>query len=198
MTPRLVLASGSERRRELLGHLGIPFEVRPPDLDETPIRDEGARDYVVRLAREKALAVARPGEVVLAADTTIDLDGRILGKPVDGADARQMLRSLSGRDHLVHTGVAVAQDGMVQTALETTSVTMAPLSDQDVEWYLGSGEPIGKAGSYALQGKGSVFVTSVTGSVTNVIGLPLTVVVRLLIEQKIEVLDRGTRRFGDS
>ena len=197
MTPPLVLASASERRRDLLAHFGVPFTSRPADLDETPRPDEPAREYVVRLAREKALAVARPGEVVIAADTTIDLDGLIVGKPLDDADARHLLRSLSGRDHLVHTGVAVALDGDVRTAVETTVVAMAGLRDADIDWYVATGEPTGKAGAYALQGKGSMFVTSITGSVSNVIGLPLNVVIRLCGDQKIEVLGASSRRFGD-
>ena len=155
--------------------LGREFEVVVPDVDETPRPGEAAIQLVTRLARAKALTVAaaHPGTVVIGADTAVEVEGEIFGKPVDDADARRMLRALSGRTHSVHTGVAVAADGAVVTATTTSDVTFAALSAADIEWYLATGEPFDKAGAYALQGAGGVFVTTVSGSVSGVLGLPL-------------------------
>ncbi len=182
--PPLVLASSSPHRAALLALLGVAFRVEVPLVDETPLAGEPARDYVARLAREKAAAVLAPGTLVLGADTTIELDGAVVGKPADDDDVRATLRRLSGRTHLVHTGVALLRfvDGAVAVAAdgETTAVRFAALTGEDIEWYLGTGEPHGKAGSYALQGVGSVFVAEVVGSTSNVIGLPLEAVRRLL------------------
>jgi septum formation protein len=177
---RLVLASGSPRRRELLGLLGVPFDVVSPDVDESPLPGEGPTDHVLRIASAKANAVARrrPESLVLAADTVVDLDDRILGKPVDAADAARMLRALSGREHRVHTGVVVADDA----ELVTTVVRFDELFPADVERYVATGEPLDKAGAYAIQGAGAAFVREVRGSVTNVIGLPLAEVRRMLID----------------
>lgn len=170
----LVLASGSPRRHELLALLGREFDVVVPNVDETPRPGEAAIQLVARLARAKALTVAaaHPGTVV-GADTAVEVDGEIFGKPVDDGDARRMLWALSGRTHSVHTGVAVAADGALVTATTTSDVTFAALSEADVEWYLATGEPFDKAGAYALQGAGGVFVTTVSGSVSGVLGLPL-------------------------
>jgi septum formation protein len=176
---RLVLASGSPRRRELLGFLGLPFEVRPADLDETPQDGEFAEPYVGRLSVEKALAVAGPGELVLAADTTVALDGEILGKPSDRDDAIRVLTKLAGKTHQVHTGIALA-DGdtgkILHATVDTAQVFMAPLNAELIDWYVSTGEPMDKAGSYAVQGIGSVLVGRVEGNVQTVIGLPMTVV----------------------
>jgi nucleoside triphosphate pyrophosphatase len=171
----LVLASGSPRRRELLALLGRQFDVVVPDVDETPRPGEAATELVARLARTKALtgAAVHHDAVVIGADTSVEVDGAILGKPVDDVDARRMLRALSGRIHAVHTAVAVAADGGVVTATTTSDVTFAALSDADIAWYLATGEPFDKAGAYALQGAGGVFVTTVSGSVSGVLGLPL-------------------------
>jgi septum formation protein len=183
-TPALVLASSSPRRAALLALFGVTFRVEVPSVDETPLAGEPARDYVARLAREKAAAVLAPGAVVLGADTAIELDGAIVGKPADDRDVRTTLHRLAGRTHLVHTGVAllrlVGGEVVVAADGETTAVRFAALTDEDIEWYLGTGESQGKAGSYALQGVGSVFVTEVVGSISNVIGLPLEAVRRLL------------------
>jgi septum formation protein len=177
---RLVLASGSPRRRELLGLLGVPFDVVSPDVDESPFPGERPTDHVLRIASAKANVVARrrPESLVLAADTVVDLDDRILGKPVDAADAARMLRALSGREHQVHTGVVVADD----VELVTTVVRFDELFPADVERYVATGEPLDKAGAYAIQGAGAAFVREVRGSVTNVIGLPLAEVRRMLID----------------
>jgi septum formation protein len=184
----LVLASTSPRRRELLSVLGIPFRaVAPVDVDETPLDGEPAADLVRRLAVAKARSVE--GEPVLAADTVVEIDGEILGKPVDADDARRMLRRLSGRVHRVHTGVAVRSADTVELDVVTTSVRFVPLSSDAVEWYVASGEPLDKAGAYAIQGRGGVFVEGVEGSASNVVGLPLATVVELL--ERV-----GIRGFG--
>ena len=177
---RLVLASASPRRRELLERLGLDFDVVPADVDESPQDGERPRAYVRRVAAAKAAAVpAGDDTVVLAADTTVDVDGRILAKPVDDDDARAMLRSMSGRTHRVHTGVAIRRGGEVVTDVVTTYVTMVPMTSSLVEWYVATGEPRDKAGAYAIQGAGAVLVERVRGSVTNVVGLPLATVVAL-------------------
>jgi len=176
---RVVLASRSPRRLELLERLGIVPEVVPADVDETPLPGEHPVDYVRRLALAKAGRVAssfagRGDAVIVAADTTVDVDGRILGQPTDEADARAMLRSLSGRSHRVHTGVAVTgPDGSTESTVVTSVVTMVPLTEHLTDWYLATGEPFGKAGAYAVQGAGGVLVERVRGSQSNVVGLPL-------------------------
>lgn len=176
---RVVLASGSPRRRELLAQLGVVFEVRPADLDESVLPGETPAGYVERLARAKAVAVAGPGELVIAADTTVDVDDEILGKPADDAEAAAMLTRLAGRAHQVHTGVAVSAGGRVVSEVVVTTVRFAPLSPSVVAWYVATGEPQDKAGAYALQGIGGALVAAVEGSVSNVIGLPLVETIRL-------------------
>lgn len=179
----IVLASRSPRRIQILTELGQKFEVIPADIDESPHTSELPLDYVRRLAREKAVAVAgqSPGRRILAADTTVDVDNMILGQPVDEADARRMLRLLSGRTHRVHTGVAVVGvDGAVQDEVVTSLVTFVPVTDELLDWYLATGEWRGKAGSYAVQGQGSSLVERVQGSMSNVIGLPVRETARLL------------------
>jgi septum formation protein len=175
----LVLASSSVRRSELLSQVGLTFETRPADIDESVHAGESPIEYVRRLSVEKAAAVARSGEIVVAADTTVEVDGEILAKPADGDDARRMLRLLSGRVHLVHTGVTVAMTGAADcpstwhTQVVHTAVTFVELDDATVDWYVRTGEPDGKAGGYAIQGAGGALVERLDGSVTNVIGLPL-------------------------
>ena len=193
----VVLASASPRRRQLLAQFGFPFEVRPAHIDETPRPGEQPTGYVERVAREKAVAVARPGELVIAADTTVDLAGEIFGKPEDDDDARRMLRRLSGRDHEVHTGIAVAVDGRLVSTVETTVVSMATISEAQIDWYVATGEPADKAGGYAVQGIGGIFVTSIAGSVSNVVGLPLSVVADLLGDYKLEAFSTTPVRPGD-
>jgi septum formation protein len=195
---RLVLASGSPRRRELLVLLGLPFEVVPTGVDESPLSGELPVDLVRRLAIDKAAAIAdsdldvsdggaSADVVVLAADTTVEVAGEILGKPVDADDARRMLRSLSARTHLVHTAVAVRRGGLTLHDVVTTSVTMTSLTDAAIEWYLATGEPMDKAGAYAIQGAGGAFVAEIEGSASNVVGLPLATVVELLARQGVPV-----------
>src|SRR5688572_661720 len=172
---RLVLASASPRRRELLERLGVDFDVVAAEVDEAPLLGERPRAYVRRVAAAKAAAISADGDVVvLAADTTVDVDGRILAKPVDDDDARAMLRSMSGRTHRVHTGVAMCRgEGPAREAVTdvvTTYVTMVPMTPALVEWYVATGEPHDKAGAYAIQGAGAVLVERVRGSVSNVVG----------------------------
>lgn len=183
--PEIVLASASPRRLELLGRLGVDPTVLPPDIDETPLAAEPADAYVARLAVAKADAVARTlgrDALVIAADTTVEIDGDILAKPIDAADAAAMLQRLSGRRHRVFTGVAVRRGDIVRSEVVTTGVRFAALTEADIAWYVGTGEPLDKAGAYALQGAGGVFVEGVEGSVSNVVGLPLHTVVRLAAE----------------
>lgn len=191
MMPRLVLASASPRRRELLGRLGVAFAVRPVDLDETQRPGEPPGDYVLRLAVEKAAAVARAGELVLAADTTVVLDEETLGKPADPADARATLARLAGRDHVVLTGVALVEPGAERrsAAVVTSGVTMAAMSEEEIGWYVATGEPLDRAGSYSIQGLGSLFVEAVDGNYSNVVGLPVPAVYRLFAELGYELRD---------
>ncbi len=177
---KLVLASASPRRRELLDSLDLDFTVRPAHVDETPLPDERPRDLVRRLAREKARAAARDGEWVLGADTIVIEGGEILGKPVDRADARRMLARLQGRWHLVLTGTAICTPGGDDLhAVESARVLFAELDAEQIEWYAGTGEPDDKAGAYAIQGLGSLFVLEVDGNYSNVVGLPLPTVRQL-------------------
>jgi septum formation protein len=175
---RLVLASSSPRRRELLATAGYEFDSASPDIDESERPGEAPDAYVERLAREKCAAVA--GDLVLAADTTVALDGVIFGKPEDDADARRMLRALSGRTHHVHTGVALRRRGTMRSFVVTTEVVFVDLADHEVDAYIASGEPTGKAGAYALQGRGARLVSEVRGSVSGVIGLPMAEVAPML------------------
>jgi septum formation protein len=197
--PRLVLASASPRRRDLLARLGLVPVVRPAHVDETPHPDEPAADLVARLAATKAAASAALGdpaddEVVLAADTEVVVDGVVLGKPRDRQDAAAMLRRLSGRSHEVLTGIAVRRGSISRIAQVTTEVRFRTLTDAEVDWYLRTGEPDGKAGAYALQGGGAVLVERIVGSDTNVIGLPLAETVLLLREVGLDVLEPGGSR----
>jgi septum formation protein len=185
----LRLASASPRRRQLLELIGVPHLTTPADIDETPRTSERADDYVVRLAREKAAAVwARHSDLpVLAADTTVVVDHEILGKPESEADALVMLGKLSGRDHLVHTGIALRTAQAVNVGISTTRVTFALLSEAQVHAYWASGEPQGKAGAYAIQGLGAVFVSNISGSYTGVMGLPLYATAAMLRAQGVPV-----------
>lgn len=178
--PCLILASGSPRRRELLEQLGLKFDIRPADLDESVQPGEQAGRYVTRLSAEKANAGYEAGTVVLAADTTVVLGQDILGKPVSRQDAVMMLHALSGSTHEVLTGVTVMSDLGVDTVCVRTSVKFRELSLEEIEFYWSTGEPVDKAGAYGLQGIGSAFVVSLDGSYSNVIGLPLVETIELL------------------
>jgi septum formation protein len=206
----IVLASASPRRQELLRSAGIPFTIQPAEIDETPHHGESPRNCAQRLAREKALYVSksRPGEWVLGADTIVVIDEAILGKPRDQDDAARMLRLLSGRTHRVITGVCLRGDGVVSgqwsaashakplkteerelrtrvedARSETTLVTMGDLSDAEIHSYVATGEPMDKAGAYAIQGIASRWIPRVEGDYSNVVGLPLALVYRMLMER---------------
>jgi septum formation protein len=178
----LVLASASPRRQELLRNAGISFEIQPAQIAEDPLPGEGAKECAERLAREKALVVAqqRPRDFVLAADTVVVVDGQILGKPVDGNDAARMLRLLSGREHQVITGVCLVLSGQWSVASETTVVTMSEISEDEIAAYVATGEPMDKAGAYAIQGIASRWIPRINGDYSNVVGLPVALVWRML------------------
>jgi septum formation protein len=175
----------------MLRGLGLDLLVRPVDIDESPLPGETAEPYVLRLAREKAREVSNPGELILAADTTVVLDGKILGKPTDEAEARRMLGSLAGRSHQVLTGVAVleADSGDGADGVVSTEVTIRSMSESEIAWYVGTGEPMDKAGSYAIQGLGALLVDSIAGNYPNVVGLPLPEVDRLFGRLGYRLLD---------
>lgn len=181
--PALVLASASPRRRDLLCQIGVtPDRVAPADVDETPGPHELPVDHARRLACDKAAVVAAPGQFTLAADTVVACGRRILPKPDDAAGVRACLRLLSGRRHRVHTGVCViAPDGRRALRVVTTMVQMARLTDAMTEAYLASGEGQGKAGGYAIQGRAARFVTQISGSYTNVVGLPVWETAQMLM-----------------
>jgi septum formation protein len=185
----LILASASPRRRELLTQAGFTFEVQPAHIPEDPMANEDPIAYVVRLAREKAQAVfghvsggaeAADGLAVLGADTTVTLDKHILGKPEDAEDAARMLRLLSGRTHRVITGVAVVTASSVEVAAEITGVTFLDMSEEEIADYIASGEPMDKAGAYAIQGRAARWIPRIQGDYFNVVGLPISLVSTLL------------------
>jgi septum formation protein len=180
----LVLASASPRRQELLRNAGIAFEIQPAHIAEDPLPGESAKDCAERLAREKALAVARqrPNDAILGADTVVVIGDQILGKPVDAADATRMLRLLSGRTHQVITGVCLVTGGQWSVASETTSVAMSEISAEEIAEYILSGEPMDKAGAYAIQGVASRWIPRIEGDYSNVVGLPVARVYRMLRE----------------
>ena len=180
--PRVILASASPRRRELLGLIGIAHEVRPADIDETQHAGEVPVAYAERLARGKAavIAAADPEAVVIGADTIVVVDGVVLGKPADADDAARMLRTLSARRHLVHTAVAVAFHGRSASGVESVDVTFRALSDSEIDDYIATGEPMDKAGAYGIQGFGATIVERVEGDYFSVMGLGLRRLVDLL------------------
>jgi septum formation protein len=185
----LVLASASPRRQELLRNAGIAFITQPADVDETPLNGESAQECAERLAREKALSIAqsRPQDIVLGADTVVVVGGEILGKPLHAEDAVRMLRLLSGRQHQVITGVCIVRANprnpeSVRVASETTAVTMSELSEQEIREYVATGEPMDKAGGYAIQGMASRWIPRIEGDYSNVVGLPIALVYRMLRE----------------
>jgi septum formation protein len=177
----VVLASQSPRRAEILRLAGIPFVVRAVSIDETPMAGERPEDYVQRLAEGKALAIgAEPDDVVLAADTTVVIDGEMLGKPESVEDARRMLSKLEGRRHEVLTGICLRRGGEVIRDWAATAVWFAPMSEQEIADYVSSGEPMDKAGAYAIQGLASKYVEKIEGCYFNVVGLPVALVYRHL------------------
>jgi septum formation protein len=178
----LVLASASPRRQELLRNAGISFEVQPAHISEDPRSGEAAKECAERLASEKALAIARqrPHDCVLGADTVVVVDGQLLGKPSDPQDAIRMLRLLSGREHQVITGVCLVAGGRPSVASETTRVFVGTIDDREIAEYVASGEPMDKAGAYAIQGIASRWISRIEGDYGNVVGLPVALVFRML------------------
>ncbi len=183
---QIVLASRSPRRAELLAAAGISFEVLAADIDESVKPGEDPAAYVQRLAIAKARAVLalRPSAVVLGADTTVTIDGLILGKPGNDSEATGMLRRLSGRVHDVFTGVALVDASGVRSGVARTRVWFDPVTDEDIAWYVASGEPVDRAGAYAIQGLASRFIPRIEGSYTNVVGLPVALVSSMLLKEK--------------
>ena len=179
---RLILASASPRRRELLTQAGYSFDVLPADIDETLRSEEEPAAYVQRLALEKAQALhaAHPDAVILGADTTVVLNGNVLGKPADRAEAEAMLRALSGNVHQVHTGVAVVAGEKRWQHLETTQVFFSTIAEADLAYYLGTGDSLDKAGAYGIQGYAARWVHRIEGDFFNVMGLPIAATVKLL------------------
>jgi septum formation protein len=187
----LLLASASPRRAALLAAAGFAFDILPVDIDESIVPGEPVEAYVVRVAIEKAVAAAhlRSDAVVIGADTTVVApDGELLGKPADDRQAREWMTRLAGQAHRVVTGVAVARDGRQVSAFEQTSVHMLPLAPHEIAWYVATGEGRDKAGAYAIQGLASRFIARIDGSYTNVVGLPISTVCRLLRQIGAEAL----------
>jgi len=181
--PRIILASASPRRAELLRLIGVEFELSPSDTVERPHSDEAPADYITRLARAKVIAAARKYEagLVIGADTIVVLDGRLMGKPEDTSAAERMLTQLSGKWHAVMTGVALYDiESKAEVAdYDKTLVKFARLTEKEIEWYVATGEPMDKAGAYGIQGLGGLFVEEIAGNYYNVVGLPLPLVYRL-------------------
>jgi septum formation protein len=181
---KFILASASPRRRELLASIGLEFDVVPSHIPEVRDDRESPEEYVGRLSREKAERIAseHPSRWVIAADTTVLLGDQLLEKPVDDADARRMLATIAGRTHIVYTGVTLrnVERDWHETRLAESEVRMLPLSESDIAWYVKTGEPADKAGAYAVQGIGAMFIDSIHGSYTNVVGLPLATLFQML------------------
>ena len=180
--PKLVLASGSPRRAEILTAVGWNFEKQVADVDETERSNEDPHAYVLRLAEEKSVTVAaeRPESIVLGADTTVVIDGRIIGKPLDLDDARRMLRMLSGKWHEVLTGIAVTSLGETRSAVQRTRVKFASMSEAEVNFLAELGDPLDKAGAYAVQAQAALFIEGIEGDYWNVVGLPVRLVYDLI------------------
>ena len=188
---QLVLASASPRRSEILRGLGLGFEIEPADIDESRLGDEAAEIYVERVARSKAGKRSRPGTLTIAADTIVVIEDSILGKPLGPDDAKRMLARLAGREHEVLTAVAVldTDSGSLRSSVERSRVRIAAMTPPEIEWYVATREPLDKAGAYAIQGLGSLFVESVEGNYTNIVGLPVPTLYRLVAELGYSLLD---------
>lgn len=187
-----ILASSSPRRRELLTSIGIDFEVIPSHVPEEHRKGEAPEEYVARLSRDKAAAIAgkHRDRWIIAADTTVLMGDQLLEKPADRADARRMLAAIAGRTHIVYTGVTIEHGGRNyrDTRVAESEVRMLPLSAEDIAWYVETGEPLDKAGAYAVQGIGAMFIESIHGSYTNVVGLPLALLFQMLRNAGIDPL----------
>ena len=194
MKRKIILASASPRRKELLEKLDLDFSVCPADIDESLLPDEDAAMYPLRTAVQKAMAVAKTEEdaLVIAADTVVAVDDDILGKPRDEAEAKAMLQCLSGREHIVITGIGVVDtaSGRTLSATEQTIVYFHPLRDEEIDAYIATGECMDKAGSYGIQGKGSLLVRKIDGDYFNVMGLPLSRLYRLLLNIDADILKK--------
>ncbi|HET7620389.1 MAG TPA: Maf family protein [Gemmatimonadaceae bacterium] len=190
----MILASSSPRRHDLLQMIGVAHDVIPADIDETQFDGEPPVEHVERLAREKGAAIAArfPESLVISADTIVVERGDVLGKPRDAAEARTMLRRLSGRTHIVFTAVAVTLEGSTLSAVEEVSVTFLPLSDRTIASYVATGEPMDKAGSYGIQGYGATLVARIDGDFFAVMGLPLARLIALMMEMGVEYDYGGT------
>lgn len=193
MSVRFILASSSPRRRQLLESIGLQFDVVPSNVPEQRGEDETPEEYVARLSREKARAVAAqyPERWVIAADTTVVLGDQVLEKPADSDDARRMLGAIAGKTHMVFSGLTVMriEPSYHETHVAATEVRMLPMTAHDIDWYARTGEPLDKAGAYAAQGIGGMFVDSVHGSFTNVVGLPLALLFQMLRKAGIDPLE---------
>ena len=195
----IILASASPRRRELLQQIDASFEVKVSSVEEVTGGNLAPAEIVVENAVRKAKAVAEafPGDAVLGADTIVFLDGRVYGKPKDGEEAKAMLRALAGREHEVATGIAWVHAGEVFTDVETTRVFFAPLTEEAIDAYVKTGEPLDKAGAYAIQGRAAQFIESIEGSFSNVVGLPLYAVCRLAGKAGVNLYDNHGSRSTD-
>jgi septum formation protein len=184
--PKLVLASGSPRRSEIMDSVGWEFTKDAPDIDESEREGEEPEVYVQRLAREKAEAVAasHPDQIVLAADTTVVIDGQIIAKPTDLEDARRMLRMLSGNWHEVLTGIAVMKSDNTEVAMQRTRVKFAPMNEKEINFLVEMGDPLDKAGAYAVQAQAALFIEGIEGDYWNVVGLPISLVYEMV--RKVE------------
>jgi septum formation protein len=194
---RFILASASPRRRELLASIGLDFAVVPSHIPEIRGDGEAPEEYVARLSREKAAAIARehPTDWIIAADTTVLLGDELLEKPAGVADAQRMLATIAGRTHIVYTGVTLLNAAREHhdTRVAESEVRMLPLTGEDIAWYVATGEPMDKAGAYAVQGIGALFIDSIHGSYTNVVGLPLALLFQMLRRAGIDPLRRPTQ-----
>jgi septum formation protein len=189
--PRLVLASGSPRRRQLFESLGLAFEVLTPDVDELRFPDEEPHDYVERVARAKATSVAAPGALAVGADTTVVVEGQVLGKPGHPEEAKNMLRRLSGKTHEVLTAVALARTSdtlEIWSEVSSSLVKFLIMTEEEIDEYVKGGEPMDKAGAYALNGEAAIYIESIQGSPTGVIGLPLHTLARLFRRAGFDLL----------
>jgi septum formation protein len=186
--PKLVLASGSPRRAEILNSVGWEFEKDVPDIDESERPGESPEEYVMRLAASKAGLIAgrHPNKIVLGADTTVLIDGQIVGKPVDVADARRMIEMLSGNWHEVLTGIAISRKGSSLIDLQRTRVKFAQMKDDEIAFLVENGDPLDKAGAYAVQAEAALFIERIEGDYWNVVGLPVSLVYRIVMQSNVE------------
>ena len=198
---KIVLASQSPRRRELLGKMGLTFTAQSPNIDEEAVQGLSALELVKALSREKALHIAADeasDTVVIGSDTVVVLDGEVLGKPGSPAQAAEMLSALSGRSHEVCTGVTVCRGDQVVSEAEVTQVTFRPLTEEEILWYVQTGEPMDKAGAYGIQGYGALFVEKICGDYSNVVGLPVCRLGRMLLSFGVNCLALAAAREEDT